>query len=57
MLRVFNCGVGMALVVRNAEAAMAHLLELGEQAVVIGRIVACEGEAEARVSVPEGWLD
>ena len=57
MLRVFNCGVGMVLVVRDAEAAMAHLLELGEQAVVIGRIVVGEGEAEARVSVPEGWLD
>ena len=57
MLRVFNCGVGMVLVVRDAEASVAHLLDLGEQAVVIGRIVAQTGEAEARVAVPEGWLD
>ncbi len=57
MLRVFNCGVGMALVVRDAKAAVAHLLELGEQAIVIGRIVTTDGESEARVAVPEGWLD
>ncbi len=56
MLRVFNCGVGMALVVRDAAAAVAHLAELGEQAVPIGRIVATSGEAEARITVPEGWL-
>lgn len=56
MLRVFNCGVGMAVVVRDADAAVAHLAALGEAAVPIGRVVAAEGEPEARIAVPEGWL-
>ena len=54
LLRVFNCGVGMALIVPDADAALAHLLEQGEQAVRIGRVVAGSG---AHVTVPEGWLD
>ena len=54
MLRVFNCGVGMALVVRDADAAVAHLLAEGEAPMRIGRIVS--GSGEARVVVPEGWL-
>jgi phosphoribosylformylglycinamidine cyclo-ligase len=57
MLRVFNCGVGMALVVGDAEAAIAHLLEQGEQAVRIGTVVAAAGEPEARIAIPGGWLD
>ena len=56
MLRVFNCGVGMALVVRDAPAAIAHLAALGETAVAIGAVVASTGEPEARVAVPAGWL-
>ena len=56
MLRVFNCGVGMALVVRDADAALAHLAGLGEAATVIGRVVAGVGQPEARVAVPDGWL-
>lgn len=56
MLRVFNCGVGMALVVRDAGAAIAALKQAGEDATVIGRIVAGEGRPEARVTVPEAWL-
>ena len=56
MLRVFNCGVGMTLVVRDAAAAIAHLAELGEAAVPIGHVVAGDGEPEARIAVPEGWL-
>ena len=59
MLRVFNCGVGMVLVVPDGPAALEHLAGLGEQAVVIGHVVARAGgvgEAEARVAVPEGWL-
>jgi phosphoribosylformylglycinamidine cyclo-ligase len=60
MLRVFNCGVGMALVVQDADAAIAHLLEQGEQAVRIGSVVAGEGrvgEPVARIAIPAGWLD
>ena len=55
MLRVFNCGIGMALVVRDEAAALAHLAALDEPAMPIGRIVA--GETEARVAVPPNWLD
>ncbi len=38
MLRVFNCGIGMALVVSNVVNASALLSELGEPFVLIGRI-------------------
>ncbi len=57
MLRVFNCGIGMALAVRDAGAAMDMLRGAGEHPVRIGAVVAHAGEPEARVSVPEGWLD
>ncbi|MGI4957384.1 MAG: phosphoribosylformylglycinamidine cyclo-ligase [Janthinobacterium lividum] len=40
MLRVFNCGIGMALVVSNVAGASALLAELGEAFVMIGRIEA-----------------
>ena len=56
MLRMFNCGVGMTLVVRDADAAVAHLAARGEAAVPIGRIVATTGDVEARIAIPEGWL-
>ena len=55
MLRVFNCGIGMALVVRDPAAAIAHLAAVGEAAVVIGHVVVGSGEPEVRVAVPEGW--
>jgi phosphoribosylformylglycinamidine cyclo-ligase len=54
MLRVFNCGVGMALVVSDADAAMALLAAQGEQVARIGSIVA--GDTSVRVTLPEGWL-
>jgi phosphoribosylformylglycinamidine cyclo-ligase len=54
MLRVFNCGVGMALVVSDADAAMALLAAQGEQVAQIGSIVA--GDTSVRVTLPEGWL-
>ena len=38
MLRVFNCGIGMALVVSNMVNASALLSELGEPFALIGRI-------------------
>ena len=57
MLRVFNCGIGMALVVSDADAATAVLAEHGEAAVVIGRIETGDGEARAEIAVPDRWLD
>jgi phosphoribosylformylglycinamidine cyclo-ligase len=38
MLRVFNCGVGMTLIVSDAEAAMALLRELGEAPFLLGEV-------------------
>lgn len=57
MLRVFNCGVGMALVVAegDVDAALALLAEHGEAASRIGRIEAGDGPAAARIERPEGW--
>ena len=55
MLRVFNCGIGMVLVVSDPEAALALLASLGEAAHRIGRIEAGDGPPEARIVVPEGW--
>ncbi|MBI0536612.1 phosphoribosylformylglycinamidine cyclo-ligase [Roseomonas sp. KE2513] len=51
MLRVFNCGIGMALVVEpgKVEAAVAMLAEHGETAHRIGWIEAGAGEAEVRM--------
>ena len=39
MLRVFNCGVGMTLIVSDAEAAMALLRAAGEAPFMLGRVV------------------
>jgi phosphoribosylformylglycinamidine cyclo-ligase len=57
MLRVFNCGLGMVLVVADAEAAMARLREQGETPLVIGRIeqAAPGAEADVQIAIPEGW--
>jgi phosphoribosylformylglycinamidine cyclo-ligase len=56
MLRVFNCGVGMALVVADADAASALLREQGEQVTQIGSIVASDVPASVRIDLPAGWL-
>ena len=58
MLRVFNCGIGMALVVGDADAeAATRLLEAaGEQVMRIGKIDAGVGEAAVRIALPKGWL-
>ncbi len=57
MLRVFNCGVGMALVVRDPAAAIALLATHGEHAVAIGRIEAAGADSAApHIAVPDHWL-
>ncbi len=45
MLRVFNCGIGMALVVEDAAAATTLLEAAGETVFTIGRIEAAAGPA------------
>ena len=55
MLRVFNCGVGMALVVADPAEAIAVLSAHGETAVPIGRIEAADGPAKASIAVPDAW--
>ena len=53
MLRVFNCGVGMALVVSDAPAALALLAAAGETAFVLGTVEPGEG---VRFVPPGDWL-
>ena len=55
MLRVFNCGIGMALVVCDPAAARRLLEAEGETVFDIGRIAACEGPASVRIDLPDGW--
>ena len=45
MLRVFNCGIGMALVVDEGAAATALLTRHGETVFTLGRIEAADGPA------------
>ena len=58
MLRVFNCGIGMALVVADADvdAATRLLAAEGETVSRIGVIEAGAGPASARIDMPSGWL-
>ena len=49
MLRVFNCGIGMALVVQDAAAATALLEQHGETVFTIGRIEAAAGPASVAI--------
>jgi phosphoribosylformylglycinamidine cyclo-ligase len=56
MLRVFNCGIGMALVVSDPDAAIALLEANGEAVSRIGVIEAGVGPAAARIDRPARWL-
>jgi len=55
MLRVFNCGIGMALVVSDSTAAVRLLQSHGEQVWRIGVIEAAEGRAAVRIDLPSAW--
>jgi phosphoribosylformylglycinamidine cyclo-ligase len=56
MLRVFNCGVGMALVVSDPDAAIRLLEAEGETVSRIGTIEAAAGPATVRIDPPADWL-
>jgi phosphoribosylformylglycinamidine cyclo-ligase len=56
MLRVFNCGIGMALVVSDPAAATALLQAQGETVTLIGTIEATAGAPEVRIDLPPDWL-
>ncbi len=59
MLRVFNCGIGMALVVAapDADAATALLQGQGETVLRLGVIEAAAADtvADVRLDLPAGW--
>jgi phosphoribosylformylglycinamidine cyclo-ligase len=56
MLRVFNCGLGMVLVVPDSRAARLVLEEAGETVFDIGAIESAEGEPATRIDLPDDWL-
>jgi phosphoribosylformylglycinamidine cyclo-ligase len=58
MLKVFNCGIGMVVVVAadQVEAATALLTGAGEAVFRIGTLEAASGEAAVRIdNLPAGW--
>jgi len=55
MLRVFNCGIGMALVVTDVDAATELLRGQGESVARIGHIAAASGPPAVRIDLPAGW--
>jgi phosphoribosylformylglycinamidine cyclo-ligase len=56
MLRVFNCGIGMAAVVSDARAATLLLESFGETVFQIGHVIAGNGgPGDVRIDLPPGW--
>jgi len=55
LLRVFNCGIGMAVVVGDATEAAALLTAEGETVTRLGTIEAGGGEARVEIALPAGW--
>ncbi len=57
MLRVFNCGIGMAVVTADPAAARAVLEAEGETVFTIGAIEAAapDAEPEIHIELPPGW--
>jgi phosphoribosylformylglycinamidine cyclo-ligase len=55
MFRVFNCGIGMAIVVADPDAATVLLRDQGESVARIGRIEAASGPPSVRMDLPAGW--
>ncbi len=56
MLRVFNCGIGMAVVVSDAAAATALLRAQGETVFAIGEVVARLDAGQVLIDLPDNWL-
>jgi phosphoribosylformylglycinamidine cyclo-ligase len=56
MLRVFNCGIGMALVVADPDAAIRLLEQEGEPVSRIGTVEAGGGAPAIRLDPPPDWL-
>jgi phosphoribosylformylglycinamidine cyclo-ligase len=54
-LRVFNCGIGMAVVVADPDAATELLRDQGESVARIGHIADGSGPATVRIELPPGW--
>ena len=56
MLRVFNCGVGMAVVVTDPLAAAEVLTREGETVFPLGTVERAEGAPTVEIGLPAGWL-
>ncbi len=56
MLRVFNCGIGMVLVVREPARAIAMLQAAGERVFTLGTLEPAAGPAQCVFTRPPAWF-